>query len=245
MVSEHVYRSSVTALAEGMDGLLVQLAEHHPYPTAKRLAHPISLCSMGDPLTPSSIFVVAILLMYISTGNISKRQETTLVWLFLLPWFNNEFAITPFDFWCTLSLWVTPQPLYIIEWLSLCITWRALSWCINNTLFFALLLVLTLILLGIHHFWPYGWALGDLLSPLVNCKSWDIKIMINKYFNMHHTNFGAYRLRVKEEIGNTCLSNEKNLDSSTATIARVKDTLSATSKSALAMIKWCSSMSVD
>ena len=31
MVSEHVYRSSVTTLAEGMDGLLVQLAEHHPY----------------------------------------------------------------------------------------------------------------------------------------------------------------------------------------------------------------------
>ena len=69
--------------------------------------------------------------------------------------------------------------------------------------------------------------------------------MINKYFNMHHTNFGAYWLRVKGEIGNSCLRNEKNLDSSTATIARVKDTLSATSKSALAMIKWCSSMLVD
>ena len=37
MVSEHVYRSSVTTLAEGMDGLLVQLAEHHPYASSTRM----------------------------------------------------------------------------------------------------------------------------------------------------------------------------------------------------------------
>ena len=31
MVAEHFYRSSVTTLAGGMDGLLIWLAEHHPY----------------------------------------------------------------------------------------------------------------------------------------------------------------------------------------------------------------------
>ena len=147
-------------------------------------------------------------------------------------------------FWCTPC--VTPQPLYMIQRDSLYTYYDVqyheasiMHWFCTvsdshigptwNSLFLA---------------WWVG-PLGGSLSPLVNYQTWDIKIVLKRYFDMPHKKFGAYWLRNKREIGNTCLWNEKNLDFSTTTIGRVKDTLSATSKSALATIKWCSSILVD